>query len=46
MSNTLGAVWLLQQEWGIQSTPSEADRERFAKALMTCANGNGRLTGG
>ena len=45
MSNTLGAVWLLQQEWGIQSTPSEADRERFAKALMTCANGNGRLTG-
>jgi len=38
-----GALWLLKQEWGIQNLPSEADRERFAKALMICVNPKGQL---
>ena len=44
MPNNLGALWLLRHDWGIGGEPNTADRESFAKALMICASGNGRLT--
>ncbi len=38
-----GIMWLLHDTWDFRSLPPATDFESFGKALLVCANGDGRI---
>jgi uncharacterized membrane protein YebE (DUF533 family) len=39
-----GLLWLLRENLNFKSKPPVSDYENYGKALITCANGDGRIT--
>lgn len=39
-----GLLWLLREYLNFKSKPPMSDYENYGKALITCANGDGRIT--
>jgi hypothetical protein len=39
-----GLLWLLREYLNFKSKPPVSDYENYGKALITCANGDGRIT--
>jgi uncharacterized tellurite resistance protein B-like protein len=43
-ADPLGTLWLFKEKYGFKQIPLDMDYEAYLKALLICANGDGRLT--